>query len=524
MKNQKLWMKLMGVLVIQLLGLQNGGLIAIAQTQGLRLVVNTNQDGPDQPDGKLSLREAIAIVNGTLPLTKLSQSTLAQITVNHDDQYPNRIDFNLPPDQTTIYLNDVLPPLNHSVVIDGTTQPGYDVNSLKQSSNFSIPQPIISLAPAPGHEVFRGLTVIASGIKIRGLDLSGFTAHHRATATTPPADIFIANRTWYIVDDSFSSIVNQSPQDVVVEDNYLGIPRSEQTPLPNPINSAFGVFVFDSVGTKIVHNRIANHDGSGIITGQRSTNLLISENLIEGNGFRGMSDAIRLEGDISNTQIRANQIQNNAGSGIYIFKATGATEIKENIINDNGKLFRRAAIFLMGNNHQVMNNQISNQPGPGVVVGAYPPSDRNIIIRNRFAHLDGLTIDLVTQQNTDVHTYEIGDGRNPRMNSYQQRRKTGNFGVDTPKFSSKEFFINEGSVTLIGTASPGVEIEIDREVDEGLSEPIGTVITNNKGKFTIKLTNLQPGERVSAIATDPQHGTSEPALSAVIKKIDLATR
>src|SRR5512146_3071874 len=63
----------------------------------LRLVVNSNADAI-QPDGNLTLREAIAIVNGSLPLAQLSEAEKAQVS----PASRFAIEFNLPPDQTTI--------------------------------------------------------------------------------------------------------------------------------------------------------------------------------------------------------------------------------------------------------------------------------------------------------------------------------------------------------------------------------------------------------------------------------------
>jgi hypothetical protein len=107
----------------------------------------------------------------------------------------------------------------------------------------------------------------------------------------------------------------------------------------------------------------------------------------------------------------------NDGSGVYLFKPEGSAQINDNQITYNGRRFRRAGVYLMGDDHQVNNNQISNQTGPGVVVAAYPKSDRNIILGNRFNNLEGLSIDLVAQENVNVQAYQRGDGPNPLRNS-----------------------------------------------------------------------------------------------------------
>lgn len=158
------------------------------------------------------------------------------------------------------------------------------------------------------------------------------------------------------------------------------------------------------------------------------------------------------------------------------------------------------------------------------MVTAYPQSDRNIIRGNRFAALTGLSIDLNTQENVGVQDYQRGDGSNPKRNSHNRRKETGNSAINAPEFLSQEFLILGGKVTLVGNADPGslVDIYLVKENNSlygPLSEQLVSVKTNDKGRFSIALKNLKPGDRVSAIATDPRYGTSEPALNAVIRSL-----
>jgi hypothetical protein len=505
--------------------------VATSQTQShFRVVVNSNQDGAVKADNVVTLREAIALVNGTLPVDRLSQAEKTQVT-RLNATNTSQIEFNLPPQQTTIRLVDILPSLTVAgLVIDGSSQPGYDA---RKSTT-----PVVAITPDKDKEVFRGFTVTANKITIRGLSLYGFTSRHRATASTPPADIFIGSAPYENGVGASSSTPKlqgagkmfapqnrsqQPPQDVVIENNWLGIPPNASMP---STSSAFGVSVFNGVNTTIRRNRIANHDGSGIITSVRAENLQIIQNIIQGNGFAGMPDAIRLEGTISNAQVTANLIQNNAGSAVYLFKPEGSVKIQKNNIIQNGRQFQRAAIYLMGNNHEIISNKISEQTGPGVVVAAYPQSKGNRIQNNQFAKLQGLSIDLVAQQNVGVKDYQQGDGVNPVTDSYQRRRKTGNFGIDAPRFLSPEFFVDQqkGTVTLDGIATPGSMVEIYRasevtDTQGPLNEVITTANVDETGRFSSTLGNLKAGEQVSAIAIHPQYGTSEPATNAVIRSI-----
>lgn len=514
--------------------------MAAPPAQPLRLVVNSSQD-TIQPDANLTLREAISIINGTLSVEQLSAAEQAQIT----SASAFTIGFNLPADQTTIRLSALLPALTvPGTIIDGTSQPGYK-GDRSAINELPIPVPVVALTPADGQEVFRGLSVEADDITIRGLSLYGFTSEHQETASTPPADIFIAHRFAPPDIRKHPTPANFSPfykddipaRRTVIENNWIGIPPSaDGTARTQGTRSAFGVSVFNGTNTLIRRNWIADHDGSAIITGVNAENMAVTENVILGNGLAGMPDAIRLEGEINQAQVTGNVICGNDGSGVYLFKPSGAVEIRDNQITYNGRRFRRAAVYLMGNNHTVQNNQISYQAGPGVVVAAYPQSERITILANRFLALEGLSIDLVTQQDTGVFAYQKGDGPNPPRNSFFRRLETGNAAINAPQFTTQEFVALGKSATnpdqttaieIFGKADPGSKVEIYRVVgnDDGygygaLNQVIATVEPNEKGDFTTSLTGLKVGDQISAIAIHPLYGTSEQAPNAVIRAAD----
>jgi len=516
----------------------------------LRVVVNSSQDGAIQADGQLTLRKAISLLNGTLSIDRLSDAEKAQVTPSDTP----RIDFNLPASDRTIRLTEELPPLAAiGLIVDGTTQPGYDA-SRSAIRELPLPMPVVAITPAEGKQIFRGLTVVADRVTIRGLRLYGFTFIPSVTVSTPPADIFIAHRlpppdiTKQTTPANFSPFYADDlpPKNVVIENNWLGSAPTHATSQSSP-RSAFGVSVFNGVNTTIRRNWIANHDGSAIITSVRAENLLITENVITGNGVAGMPDAIRLEGNINQTQVTSNLICGNDGSGVYLFKPDGSVQIRDNQIIYNGRRLRRAAVYLMGSNHQVTGNQIRYQAGSGVVVAAYPRSLQNRIQSNQFTDLEGLSIDLVTNDNSDVYDYQQGDGANPPRNSENRRLDTGNAAINAPQFITGEFVAvsqvaalpstqtpllqpsaaQVAPVDVYGTADPGSQIDLYRVIEDGsgygpLSQAIATVETDRQGKFHATLTNLRAGDSISAIATLPQYGTSEPARNARIRSIDPA--
>ncbi|MEO1181004.1 MAG: cell envelope biogenesis protein OmpA, partial [Cyanobacteria bacterium J06636_28] len=299
------------------------GLAQTVETSGpthfpkVQIKVNSPQDGPIMPDNQLTLREAISITNGNLTLDDLSAVEQQQIIPSSGNSV---ITFDLPADSTTIELQSLLPVLAQpGLVIDGTSQPGYDAKK-SATAEILVAIPVVEITSADNAEVFRGLTVVADNITIRGLSLYGFTSQHKSTESTPPADIFIAHELpppdisqQYIPASNFSFYdENHPPKGIIIEQNWIGIPTDDTLP-QQP--SAFGISVFNSEGVTVKQNRISYHDGSGIITGARAKNLEVIENLIVNNGLAGMPDAIRLEGRIDNGLITGNLMCGNDGSG-----------------------------------------------------------------------------------------------------------------------------------------------------------------------------------------------------------------
>jgi hypothetical protein len=481
----------------------------------LRILVNSAQDGPIAPDQGLTLREAIALNNGDLTLDRLSPQEAAQVQTAQQSEVGSEIGFNLPPDQTTIYLKEALPPLRTvGLSLDGTTQPRYGKSIAAEGL-----KPIVAIAPAPNTEILRGLTILADRVAVRGLSLYGFTQTNikrPAVGSLLSADILVARQLPELVR---SGDRPEPPlQGVILERNWLGIAPNGEAPA---VLSDFGISIFNGSGTLIRNNVIANHGGSGIITGINAQDTLINGNRIKRNGLTGMADALRLEGNIGGTQIIANEIRESGGSAIYLFKPEGAVTIQENQIAGNGNRMKQAAMVLMGSGHQVLENTITSQSGPGVVVAAYPKSNGIIIKDNRFSNLKGLSIDLLSRQHTEVFNYLAGDGPNPTRDSGNRRLDTANGAINTPEFLSNMFYLQGNVVNLDGKADPEVMVVIYKVTELGedygpLSEPIATVQADDKGRFGLTLEGLKAGDRVSAIATHPDHGTSEPALNAAI--------
>jgi Right handed beta helix region len=516
----------------------------------IRVVVNSNQDIVYK-DHILTLREAILLVNGQLKIEDLSDlektmvSRLLMSGETYKGQPISRIDFQLRTDQTTIRLRSVLPNITRTgLVIDGTNQfnvansvAGFTVTATE--SGIPAQAPTIAIIPdeklltaklenqdkndPSRHDLNRGLTITSSGVTVKNLAIAGFTTQHRSTSTEPPADIFITAVS--NLDARLETLeTDRVPQDITIENNWLGrLPQGPQTPM----KSAFGVYIFNGNQVTIRGNTIADHDGSGVITSIQSHGFRIHNNLVEKNGFAGMPDALRIEGDIAGGEIYKNQIQNNAGSGVYVFNPKGSAKIYQNQIQNNSQRYQRGAIYLTGINHDIRDNQITQQSGAGIVVSAYPASYGNQILNNQFTSIQGLPIDLVSQINTNPNDYQNGDGTNIKTDSRERGEKTGNAGINAPTFLSNEFYISEldGSVELSGTTLPNADLEIYKLSDtsamtvNGVNSVtrIATIKSGADDRFSIKLMGLKPGDRLVATVSTTNFGTSEMSAPVTIR-------
>jgi outer membrane protein OmpA-like peptidoglycan-associated protein len=476
-----------------------------------QLTVNSDRD-EIKPDAALTLREAISVVNGKLPLDRLSPEERQLVNPTSDR---HQIQFKLTLGKSRIVLNAELP----AIVTPKVTIDGGAVASKVSIQNLRFARPVVEIVPAPEAQINRGLSLMADDLTIKGLSIYGFQVGNApATQNIPGADIFIGTSNYPQLDS------RTAPQRILIENNWLGIQADRAIP---DRTSDFGVYVFNSEGTTIRHNAIAHHSASGIISQVSANNLLVTGNAIFANGQSGMPDAIRLEGNLANSRIQANLICGNDGSGIFVFKPeSGSVKIANNRIQSNGRRLRRAAIHLMGEDHQVTNNSIEFQNGAGVSVTAFPHNNttsslRNLITRNRFQQIEGLSIDLIADRNQGVEDFQTGDGINPPRNSENRRIDTGNGAINAPRFLSKEFYLIDNHVNLDGIADPGSEVEIYQVYPDGnnygpLSKPLLKTIANDRGQFQATFRNLQPGNSLSAIASDRRYGTSEPAENAIV--------
>lgn len=503
------------------LGLGSAGLAAeiplrSANPQTYTIQVNSSQDGAIAPDAALTLREAIALTNGDLSLGDLSTAEQAQIQPLSPGS-PSQITFALSTDAPQILeLHSPLPPLRQSgLILDGLGE--------KSPAN----SPRLILRPAQINTIPWGLLVLANDITIRGLGFQGF---HSADPNLYP---FVGNvvvttgQMLYDLGHLADVVQLDPPRNLLLEDNQFGtVPQGDR---PRPA-SAFGVVIFDGMGTTLRHNQFLYHSGSALLTGKVARSTTVLDNLFVGNGGAELADALRLEGSIGDSTMVGNTFCHNRGQGIYLFKPEGAIAVENNLFYGNGSASgtgngtpaQDAAVYLMGSGHRVLDNRIVNQGGPGIAIAGYPRSVGNRLQGNTFAQVQGLSIDLVTRRDTGFHSLRGGDGPNPPRNSHNRRLDTGNGAVLAPQFVGLEFFPLGDRVRVSGTADPGATVDLYRVLEPGqafgpLNELWVSTTADGEGRFTVDLVTWELGDRLSAIATDPVYGTSEPAENAVIR-------
>ena len=149
-----------------------------------------------------------------------------------------------------------------------------------------------------------------------------------------------------------------------------------------------------------------------------------------------------------------------------------------------------------------------------------------------------MSIDLNSRHRTSNPFFKLGDGVNPPRDSGNRRKDTANQGINAPQFLSREFYLIDERVHLDGVAEPEAEVtlyQVESAVPSKvkpniifsntkhhgpLSIPLQKTTADKRGRFTFTLTKATPGTVLSAIATKPEYGTSEPALNTMIKSLD----
>ena len=162
------------------------------------ITVNTTADDTS-PDTTLSLREAIEVSNGTLPVSSLSTHEQAQVSGPVGST--NTIDFNIPKTDpgynpaTGVWTitpqtqsQGELPTIsNNAAIIDGYSQPGASKNTLAVGDNAKL-----AVAINGSQTGTDGLMINQPGTKVFGLDIENFGQVGEGVVIYKATDVQIA--------------------------------------------------------------------------------------------------------------------------------------------------------------------------------------------------------------------------------------------------------------------------------------------------------------------------------------------
>jgi CSLREA domain-containing protein len=322
--------------------------IEVLEDRQLLSTITVNSTADDTtPDATLSLREAIEVSNGTLPVSSLS--TQEQALVSGPVGSTNTIDFNVPKTDPgynattgvwTIAPGSNLPTITkNAAIIDGYSQPGASKNSLAIGDNAKL---VIALNGA-GASAYNGLTIDQPGSRVSGLDIENFSVDGvRITAagnvqvagcfigTDATGETAAGNGIDVQLDNSSNQIGggNVADRNVISASDGQGpgggvyVPAQQFNPLSltptgNVIeNNYIGL---DASGTKALANtRGVQDDGSGDTYGGTGTGV---GNVISGNTYGGLisNSSITVQGNFIGTDATGNVAIGNGQSGDGMF-------------------------------------------------------------------------------------------------------------------------------------------------------------------------------------------------------------
>ncbi|HWB10980.1 MAG TPA: Calx-beta domain-containing protein [Pirellulales bacterium] len=232
-------------------GLEQRRLLAV-------ITVNSTGDS-NQRDDNLTLREAILLANGDLSYSSLTDSEKTLVSDLPAANQLDSINFEIGSGLQTITVASALPDITDSVIIDGTTQPGYagqpliDIDGSQQSGNTA------------------GLDFTVGGNTVKGLIISNFPNYGLRLDGTGDFT------------QGLGSGLNN-----IIQANFIGTDPSGKNAEPNKTG---GIYIAAS--------------SDNLIGGVNQPGELVEGNLISGNGETGILVAT---GTDSNNYIEGNYL------------------------------------------------------------------------------------------------------------------------------------------------------------------------------------------------------------------------
>ncbi|MDJ0845370.1 MAG: CSLREA domain-containing protein [Crocosphaera sp.] len=279
-----------------------------ASAQAEKIVVDTTEDNEDAGDGSCTLREAIN--NANLNIDTTNGDCLA----GEGHSIIDVITFNIPLGQQTIIPNSALPIITEAVVIDGTTQSGFEYTKTHSltcpnptgiaphEAKITIGRPVVELNGVSAGNV-SGITINANGVVIRGLAINRFRRYGIELLNSSSRNVIKEN---YIGTDISGTKANgnsrgvviaggkgTNPNDNVIENNVI----SGNTFLGILVNGdergdSRGNYVFDNlIGTDYTGKQLLGNTqgsrGHGVVIGQGNFKSFRERYFAENNQVRG---------------------------------------------------------------------------------------------------------------------------------------------------------------------------------------------------------------------------------------------
>ncbi|HEY9848357.1 MAG TPA: DUF4347 domain-containing protein, partial [Leptolyngbyaceae cyanobacterium] len=322
------------------------------------VVTNTNDD-----NGIGSLRSAINFANINVnPVTANPQDTIR---------------FNIGSGAQTIAPTSALPTITQSIIIDGTTQPGFTTT------------PIIELDGTNAGVSTNGLTITAGNSTVRGLVINRFT-QSGILLQTNGNNIIEGN---YIGTDVNGAIDLGNAIDGIRIDNIAnntigGTTAAQRNIISGNNNSGIYVIGNTATGNQILGNYIGtNATGTASIGNSFFGGVIVSApnniiggtatgagNLISGNAGRGITIGTSIAtgnqilGNLIGTDVNGTSILGNSGDGVNTIASNtiigGTTAAARNIISGNNN-----GVVISADNNQVKGNYIGTDITGNVDLG-----------------------------------------------------------------------------------------------------------------------------------------------------------
>jgi hypothetical protein len=312
------------------------------------VTVNSNDDSNNR-DKSLTLREAILVANGTLPLSSLTALEQAQISGTPAHGGLTEIRFRIPGSGGPLVIGptSALPSITGQVLLDGTTQPGFKGAPVIEINGFAAGSGVTGLNVTAGYSSIRGLSITrfdGPGIQLkttggnilegnyigvgpdgnsgRGNNREGVlidqTAGNIIGGSVPPARNVISSNLSHGV-----RIRGAGASSNLILGNFIGTNATGETALPNQEN---GVFIDDAP-----YNTVGGGGAGNVISGNNGNGIRI---------FNFNANGNRIQGNFIGTNVAGTAAVGNAGNGI---------EVKYGSNTTIGGITRRARNLISGN-------------------------------------------------------------------------------------------------------------------------------------------------------------------------------